>query len=54
MQELLNDYEMIIQSLRKNIADFAGKFKDPASLDFLNGLMKKHEMSAWIFKRYLS
>lgn len=52
--ELLKDYGMIIQSLRKNITNCAEKFKDAGSADFLTGVMEQHEKSAWILRRYLS
>ena len=52
--ELLKDYEMVIQSLRKNINKCAGIFKDAGSADFLTGVMEQHEKSAWILRRYLS
>lgn len=53
ISELLADHESIIQSLRKDV-DKCDEANDAGTADFLTGLMKGHEKSAWILRRYLS
>jgi len=54
LKELLNDHETIIVELRKNITDCVETNKDAGTADFLTGLMKQHETTAWILRRYLN
>src|ERR1700739_4573251 len=44
---LLNDHETIIRQLRRLIDDFADKYKDAGSSDFVTGLLRQHETTAW-------
>lgn len=53
IDELLNDHETIIIHLRKDIEECADKNKDAGTVDFLTGIMEKHETTAWILRRYL-
>jgi len=51
---LLHDHETLIKILRNDIATSADKYKDAGTSDFLTGLMKEHEMTAWFIRSYLS
>jgi starvation-inducible DNA-binding protein len=53
IDELLNDHETIIIHLRKGIEECTEKNKDAGTVDFLTGVMEKHETNAWILRRYL-
>jgi starvation-inducible DNA-binding protein len=54
LKELLEDHETIIIQLRKDISGCSQKFKDAGTADFLTSLMKQHETTAWILRRYLN
>ncbi|GAB2810213.1 Dps family protein [Ferruginibacter profundus] len=54
IKELLEDHEMVIIRLRKDIDDCTEKNKDAGTADFLTGLMEQHETIAWILRRYLN
>lgn len=54
INELLQDHEFIIISLRKNINDCSEKYNDVGTADFLTGLMEDHETISWILRRYLN
>jgi starvation-inducible DNA-binding protein len=51
---LLHDHETLIKILRNDIAVSADKYKDAGTSDFLTGLMKEHEETAWFIRSYLS
>lgn len=50
---LLNDYESIIITLRKNI-EIADKQGDAASEDFLVGILGEFEKTAWMLRSHLA
>lgn len=52
--DLLNDHEVIIQKLRKDLAACSEKYQDMGTCDFLTGLMEQHEKMAWMLRAYLS
>lgn len=54
MKELLNDHELIIIHLRKDIDECTEKNKDVGTTDFLTGIIEQHETTAWILRRYLN
>jgi starvation-inducible DNA-binding protein len=54
LKELLDDYELQIKLLRKDVGPCADKFNDAGTADFLTGLMEDHETSAWMLRRYLN
>lgn len=54
IRELLKDHETSVIELRKSVYDCSEKYKDAGSADFLTGLMKQHETTAWVLRRYLS
>src|SRR5215831_14952272 len=53
IQLLLNDHETIIRLLRSAISQTADEFKDAGTSDFLTGLLKHHEKTAWMLRAYL-
>lgn len=53
LQNLLNDHEAMIQALRKDIREFADKYKDDGNADFVTSLMQQHEKWAWFVRSYL-
>ncbi len=54
MKELLQDHETVIVEIRKDIVKCGGKNEDAGTIDFLTGLMQKHETIAWVLRRYLN
>lgn len=52
--ELLNDHELVIVMLRKDIDEAGEKNKDAGTADFFTGLMEQHETIAWTLRRYLN
>jgi starvation-inducible DNA-binding protein len=53
LKNLLEDHETMIRNLRKNIDEFSDKYKDAGTADFVTGLMKEHEKTAWFIRSYL-
>jgi starvation-inducible DNA-binding protein len=54
ISELLSDHETLIEELRKDIDICATENHDVGSADLLTGIMKQHETTAWILRRYLN
>ena len=54
LKNLLEDHESIARHLRKNITEFTDDYKDAGSADFVTGLLKIHEQTAWFIRSYLS
>lgn len=54
LTELLEDHESLTKNLRKQVEDCSNKYKDAGTADFLTGLMKTHETTAWVLRRYLN
>ncbi len=54
LTELLTDHESVIKHLRKDVEECSTKLKDAGTADFLTGIMKQHETTAWVLRRYLS
>ncbi len=54
IKDLLEDHESIITYLRENITQFADKWHDHGSSDFITGLMEIHEKTAWMLRSHLS
>jgi len=50
---LLQDHQAIIMPLRQNIREYAEKWKDVGSSDFLNTLIGMHEKIAWMLRAHL-
>ncbi|MDZ4845847.1 MAG: DNA starvation/stationary phase protection protein [Chitinophagales bacterium] len=54
IRELLKDHETSVVELREGVDACSEKYKDAGTADFLTGLMKQHETTAWVLRRYLS
>jgi starvation-inducible DNA-binding protein len=54
IKDLLEDHEAIITYLRENINQFADKWHDQGSSDFITGLMETHEKFAWMLRSHLA
>jgi starvation-inducible DNA-binding protein len=54
LKELLADHETITVELRRDIDVSDDRNKDAGTTDFLAGIMKQHETTAWVLRRYLS
>ena len=52
--ELLNDHELLIAELRKDIDICTDDCHDAGTADLLTGILQQHESIAWILRRYLS
>jgi starvation-inducible DNA-binding protein len=53
VKNLLDDHEVIIRNMRKQIDVIDEKHKDAGTTDFVTGLMKQHERMAWMLRAYL-
>jgi len=53
LRDLVSDHEAIIIGLRENINDFAGKYGDAGTSDFITSLMEEHEKMAWMLRSHL-
>jgi starvation-inducible DNA-binding protein len=53
LQNLLQDHEALIRSLRQDLATANDKFGDAGNQDFLTGLLEDHEKAAWILRSLL-
>lgn len=54
LSELLADHTEVIRDLRSLIDVFDGDYKDAGGADFLTGLLKQHEKSAWMYRSVLA
>ncbi|RMG56273.1 MAG: DNA starvation/stationary phase protection protein [Bacteroidetes bacterium] len=54
LEALLHDYEMLIRQLREDLVAASESFGDEGTTDFLTGLMKQHEKTAWMLRAYTS
>jgi len=54
LKELLQDHELVIIQLRKDIEESTEKSKDAGTTDFITGIMEQHETTAWVLRRYLN
>ena len=50
---LVDDHESIVRMLRKSIETCLHRHHDAGSGDFLTGLLKKHEKTAWMLRSLL-
>ncbi|HET8572933.1 MAG TPA: DNA starvation/stationary phase protection protein [Edaphocola sp.] len=53
LTELLADHSRLICDLRSLIDVFDEEYKDAGGADFLTGLLRKHEKSAWMIRSTL-
>jgi starvation-inducible DNA-binding protein len=54
IKELLEDHELVIRALRKDVDCCSSNYSDVGTADFLTGLMEEHETIAWTLRRYLN
>jgi starvation-inducible DNA-binding protein len=52
LKNLLHDHEALCRSLRKDVEAAEGH-GDPATADFLTGLLEQHEKTAWMLRASL-
>ena len=52
INSLLSDHETFARQVRKDV-EVAGKNGDPATADFLTGLVEAHEKTAWMLRATL-
>jgi len=52
IKELLNDFESLIISIRKDVK-VVEKHEDAATEDFLVSILEKHEKTAWMLRSHL-
>ncbi len=50
---LLEDHELMIRNLRRDLTLCAEKYSDMGTSDFLTGLMERHEKMAWTLRACL-
>lgn len=50
---LLNDHETMVRNLRDDAGTCDEKYKDAGTNDFLIGLLKQHEKTAWMLRALL-
>ncbi len=53
LAELLRDHEALARSLRVDLEE-CGRLGDQGTMDFLTGLLRGHEKSAWMLRSFLS
>lgn len=53
LRNLLSDHESIIINIRKEIDLINDEYKDAGTADFVTGVMKQHEKTAWFIRSYL-
>jgi starvation-inducible DNA-binding protein len=53
LKDLVSDHEAIIIQLRENINEFADKYKDAGTSDFITGILEAHEKMAWMLRAHL-
>lgn len=53
LKELVLDYETLIVKLRDFIDEAENTCKDAGTADFLTGILKAHEFTAWTLRRYI-
>ncbi|MBD1910107.1 MULTISPECIES: Dps family protein [unclassified Leptolyngbya] len=53
VQNLVEDHELIIRTMRENIDQCSDEFHDEGTADFLTGLMEQHEEMAWMLRSFI-
>lgn len=53
LNSLDGDHEAVIRQLRKDIDKCADEFQDQGTADFLTGLLRAHEKTAWMLRSFL-
>lgn len=50
---LMTDHEQIIRNLREHSQKIEEDYNDPATQDFVNGLVEEHEEMAWMLRSFV-
>ncbi|MGF1479618.1 MAG: Dps family protein [Cyanophyceae cyanobacterium] len=53
VERLVYDHEQIIRNLRDHSHKCEEDYNDPATQDFINGLVEEHEEMAWMLRSFL-
>jgi starvation-inducible DNA-binding protein len=53
LRALLSDHETVIRALREDIANIEEEHDDAGTVDFLTGLLRGHEKTAWMLRSHL-
>jgi len=53
-QQLLNDHETVIRSLRESANRCDQQYHDAGTVDFLTGLLEDHQKRAWMVRVHLA
>jgi starvation-inducible DNA-binding protein len=53
VQNLLTDHEAVIRQMREDIDTVDEDCNDPATADFITGLVEAHEKMAWMLRSFL-
>lgn len=53
LENLLDDHEALVRSLRSDLVDCGDKYHDAGTNDFLTGLMEQHEKMAWLIRAHI-
>jgi starvation-inducible DNA-binding protein len=53
VQNLVDDHELIIRTMREHIDQCSDEFHDEGTADFLTGLMEQHEEMAWMLRSFI-
>ena len=51
---LLTDHETLIRHLRMDLESCGEEYGDEGTTDFLTGLMRMHEKTAWVLRSHLA
>lgn len=52
ISSLLSDHESLIKYIRSDLTSLGSDFSDFGTLNFLTGMMEKHEKMAWFLRMY--
>ncbi|MFP4297434.1 MAG: Dps family protein [Spirulinaceae cyanobacterium] len=53
VRRLMTDHEQVIRNLRDHSHKVEKDFNDPATQDFINGLIEEHEEMAWMLRSFI-
>jgi starvation-inducible DNA-binding protein len=53
IRSLFEDHKAVIFHIRASIDEYAEKWRDAGSSDFINGLLEEHEKMAWMLSAHL-
>ncbi|NJL81968.1 MAG: DNA starvation/stationary phase protection protein [Chloroflexaceae bacterium] len=53
VERLVYDHEQVVRNLRDHSHQCEETFNDPATQDFINGLIEQHEEMAWMLRSFI-